>query len=71
MNEINLEQFEMTNESMDKVLGGQQSVATGGLYISEADKWCERDSGTPGPMGTNHIHVYNCHALNDDGSYAD
>lgn len=33
MNEINLEQFEMTNESMDKVLGGKNPVATGGAHV--------------------------------------
>jgi hypothetical protein len=67
MQEINLDQFEMTNESMSKVLGGQQCT-TNGVYNATQDKWCVRDSGIPGDGALN---FSNCHALNDDGTWAD
>lgn len=64
MQEINLEQFEMTNESMSKVLGG--AVSTNGIYISQTDEWCETDSGEP---GSHSVKVSNCHQLNEDGTW--
>lgn len=66
MNEINLEQFEMTNESMDKVLGGLNPVATGGHMFDWGHQyvWCESDIGD---SDTNSIYGgYICHGLSKD-----
>ena len=68
MQEISLEQFEMTNESMSKVLGGKESYSTPGVYNATQDKWCESDSGVP---GEGQLQFADCHRLDSNGNYID
>lgn len=48
MTTLNFEEFELSNESLSKVTGGQQLVKTGGRMYENGAVWCESDMGSPG-----------------------
>ena len=59
-----LKEFELGNESLQKIKGGEL-VITGGILVGGGNVWCNSDEGTP---PNNVVLGHDCCVLDENGN---